>query len=393
FRGTVSLSNSYDEPSDGYFTQPRFDGQCEPGLLTGRRYGSEVSAHDDRWRIVLLHASCSLEIELEGEIGFAPDDRGIARMGRGSKIPIEERANTTRELVITPGSDGEPQHRWRVDGDDRPFDAEARRWLAGALPEVFRTTGLRAPERVARLLESGGVPAVLEEIRRMSSDHVQSLYFAEVLGQARPSAEEAEAVLGAAGETLGSDHALAELLSRFPSERLADLGVQRAFVRAASTIGSDYEAARVLRAILERGDLASEILDAVMAITGDIGSDYERTGVLMAVLHAHPPDRPVPRTLVAAAETIGSDYERGRLLRAVIDRERLDDATVEALLRSAEGIGSDHERAELLVRLARRVELDGRLRERYLEAARGIGSRYDYERTLAAVGETARGGR
>jgi beta-lactamase regulating signal transducer with metallopeptidase domain len=385
FSGTVHLSNTTDEPTEGYFTQPRYRGRCEPGLLTGRTYGSNVEADDDHWQIVLHHGTCRLGIELEGDVRFLADDRGIERLGRGARITIEEDAETTRKLVVTPGPGGEPAYRWSVDGDVRPFDAAARRWLTEVLPEVFRTTGIQAPGRVARFLEAGGVPAVLAEIRQMSSDHVQGLYFDEVLRQRRLTPAEAERLVEAAGETLSSDHALAELLSRFPSAALASRAVQQAFVQAASTLGSDHEAGRVLRSLLRREDLGPETIDAVMAITADIGSDHELAEVLVAALDAYPRDRPVPRSFFAAAETIGSDHEHGRTLRAAIDRGRLDGATVEALLRSAEGLGSDHELAELLVHLARHAEIDGPLRDRYVETAKGIGSRSEHERALAAL--------
>ena len=393
FDGEVTLSNSYDRPSEGYFVQARFRGQCEPGLLTGRSYGSQVNAHDDHWQIVLHHGSCSLEMELEGEIRFAADGRGIDRLGPGAMIEIEEDADVTRELVITPGPGGRPQYRWKVDGDARPFDAEARGWLAGALPEIFRTTGLQASERVARLFEAGGVPAVLSEVRRMSSDHVQGLYFSELLEQSPLSTGDAVRILDAAGESLGSDHELGGVLSRVPSEWLGERRVQAAFVRSASTLGSDHEAGRVLKALLRRGDLAPEPLDAVMALTGEIGSDHELAGVLRVALDEFPRDRSVPQAIFEVAGSIGSDHELGQLLRAVIDRGPRDEATLTAVLRAADDIGSDHELAELLVHLARRAELDGSLRDRYLEAAAGIGSRHAHERALNALGEKPGEGR
>ena len=389
---TVTSSSSTDKPTGGYFSQPRYRGRCEPGRLTDRTYGDKVDARDDHWEIVFYHASCSLEIELAGDVRLSADDRGIERMGRGAEITIEEHSDTPRKLVVTAGPAGEPRFRFTVDGDDRPFDAAGRDWLAEVLPEVLRATGLQAPERVARLLSEGGVSAVMAEIRRMHSDRVQVLYLDQVLRQRSLSPAEAEAFLRTAGETIGSDHSLGELLGRFPSAPLAAPRVQEAFVGAAATIGSDHEAGRVLKALLGRGDLAPATVDAVMAITREIGSDHELAEVLLALLDADSSERPVSPTLFAAAGTIGSDHEQGRVLRAVIDRGHLDDATVQALLASAEGIGSDHELAELLVRLASRTDLDGTLRARYLETAKSIGSRHDHDRALAAVGEpTSRG--
>jgi hypothetical protein len=330
---------------------------------------------------------------MEGDVRFSADDRGVARMGRGAELTIEEDSPTPRKVVVTPGPGGAPRYAFTVDGAERPFGAAARGWLAEVLPELFRTTGLLAPERVARLLGDGGVSAVLAEIRLMSSDHVQGTYLREILRQHELTGTEARAFLRAAGATLSSDHDLAELLSAFPSSPLAARPVQEAFVEAAATIGSDYDASRVLKALLDRRDLAPETIDAMMAITQEIGSDHDLAEVLVAMADAGPRDRPVPATFFAAAKTIGSDYDHARTLRAVIDRGRLNRGTVAALLRSAEGIGSDYDLAELLVHLAGATEIDGALRERYLEAAKGIGSSYDHDRALAAVLDPPRSGR
>jgi hypothetical protein len=251
--------------------------------VTGRRYGTRVEADDDRWEIDLVHGSCELEIELEGEIRFSPDDRGIEWLGRGAELTIEEDAEVDRELVVTPGPGGEPRYRWSVGGEERPFDQAARRWLAEVLPEVFRSTGLQAPERVARFLAAGGVPAVLAEIRQMSSDHVQGFYFDETLRQHRLTAAEARDLLETAGETLGSDYEHARTLRAVVDRDRLDDATVAALLRSAGSIGSDHELAELLVHLAGRAEIDGPLRERYLETAQEVGSRYERERVLAAV--------------------------------------------------------------------------------------------------------------
>lgn len=340
-----------DEPAAGYFADARFAGDCEAGFFTDRTFGSAAYAEDGEWSIEISHGRCELEVEMSGDIELRPDGHGIARMGRDARMTIEEDAAIDRRLEVTRGANGVPQYRWSVGGDRRPVDDEARRWFRGVLAEVFRTTGLQAEERVAHLLRAGGVPAVLEEVGRVASDHVAGIYFAETLRRHEPGTEDTVALLALAADTLGSDHELAELLAAVPSRLLADPAVGRAYVEAARTIGSDHEAARVLLAIAE----------------------------------SSPEGEPLPAGFFRIAESIGSDHELGRVLAAVIEEGRTDEATVAAVLGAAEGIGSDHELAQLLVLVAEQVRPEGELRARFLEVAESVGSDFEHERVMASV--------
>lgn len=340
-----------DEPAAGYFADARFEEDCEAGFFTDRTFGSAVDAQGGEWSIEISHGRCELEVEMTGEIELRPDGRGIARMGRGARMTIDEDAAVDRRLEVTRGVNGVPQYRWSVDGEHRPIDDAARRWFRGVLAEVFRATGLQAEARVAHLLRAGGVPAVLEEIGHVDSDHVAGIYFAETLRQHEPSREDAAALLSRAADTLGSDHELAELLAAIPSRLLAAPEVGRAYVDAARSIGSDHEAARVLLALAE----------------------------------SSPAGEPLPSGFFRIAESIGSDHELGRVLAAVLEEGRTDEATVTRVLAAAEAIGSDHELAQLLVLVAETVRPEGELRARFLEVAESVGSDFEHERVLAAV--------
>jgi hypothetical protein len=138
----------------------------------------------DHHRIRIGRGRCRVDLELEGEIDFAADNRGVERLGSGASLSIKERRRgETRRLDVERGRDGQPVYSWWVGRVPRDFDDEARAWLADTLPRLYRTTGLDADGRVEALWAAGGFDAVAAEIRELDSDHVRVLYLRELLAR------------------------------------------------------------------------------------------------------------------------------------------------------------------------------------------------------------------
>jgi hypothetical protein len=306
-----------DEPETGYFAAPRYSGQCERGVFTGRAYGNTVNASGDEWSIQIFHGLCELEVEMEGEVELRPDGRGIERMGRGARMTIEEDARVDRKLEVTAGSNGVPQYRWTVGGEARPIEDEARTWFRDVLTEVFRATGFQAEERVAHFLDRGGVPAVLAEVEHITSDHVAGLYFHATLAGHRVSAAEAATILELAGETLGSDHELSELMTAVPIDLLSDRRVRAAYVGAARSIGSDHDLSRVLIELIDRGRTDRATVEAVLRAAETIGSDHDLSRLLVRIAEEVPLDGDLRRRFLDRAEDVGSDHDHDRVIAAL----------------------------------------------------------------------------
>jgi hypothetical protein len=70
--------------------------------------------------------------------GSRPDD--IREIRRGGSLMVEERRRgVTRRADLTRASDGGIARSYRLDGQGRPFDAEAERWLGSILREFTRS--------------------------------------------------------------------------------------------------------------------------------------------------------------------------------------------------------------------------------------------------------------
>jgi chromosome segregation ATPase len=78
-----------------------------------------------------------LSARVVGDVLFDDRTGAIRELPRGSSVLIEARmpGQGSQRMLITE-EQGEPRHEWRLNGDARPVDADARAWLKEAL-EVF----------------------------------------------------------------------------------------------------------------------------------------------------------------------------------------------------------------------------------------------------------------
>jgi beta-lactamase regulating signal transducer with metallopeptidase domain len=376
--------------------------------------GSSISIHSDddgeEMTIRVRQLGYSLEVEMEGEIDFAADESDVVAMADDAELSIEEtRDGVTRSIEFT-SSGGAIERAYEVEGKAQPFDAAARSWLAVALPDMFRRSGVHAEARAKRILARSGVDGLLAEIDLIEGDYSRSTYLGILFGGAKMSqAQQARAlelirgidsdyelrralsmaltsqelapaqrltVLSLADE-IGSDYELAELLVQTIDAFPLDGPGFDAWSKAAQSIDSDYEHRRVLEAVLEKyGDNPRAVSIALQA-AAHIDSDYERRQVLQATATRALAEPQLRRDYLVAADGIGSDYERKEALLTLMNVGPVDAELAIAVLESIDGIGSDYESKEALVALARVMPGEQRVIDRYRQSARRLS---DHER-------------
>lgn len=349
---------------------------------------SSVSFSDDNGSMSLSWSQDGhrLRIHTEGKVELNEDWTDVVRLSRGAEMRFEEdKDGITRRLDVEPGSDGRPVYTWKVDGKERPFDAEGRKWLQGMLLQLVRGTGYAADERVAAILSKQGPEGVLAEISQIPSDYVKGIYFKKLLAHRDLGTAVVERSIRQAGQEIKSDYELANvLLAAAQSQALSDNAVSL-YAEASRSIESDYEQRRALDALVKGRRLNPAGLAALLRAAHQIESDYECAELLAAVAGQNRLDDPaVWRPFAEVVDTIQSDYERHRALSAAI-KGGLSQSAVAGAIQSARGIQSDYERASLLVEIAGKYNLTGGVRDAYLEAARSIHSQYERERAEAAL--------
>lgn len=351
----------------------------------GKPYTTNVHGEDHLLEITVKSERCRLDLTVDGAIEYTDGEDGIARMGRGARFEVEVRRDgERRRLLAEPGDGGAPRITWWVDGDERPFDAAGRAWLADLLPRFFRASGLDAEGRTRRILARSGVDGVFREIELIPGDHVTRRYLTALMEATDLDAERLVRWTTTAGDRLQSDYELAEALSTLPPAALGDAALQRAFIGATATLDSDYELRRTLAALLSRETLTPDLLDPILATARSIESDYELAELLLLVVEQYPPGEALPGDFYAAAATIDSDYELRRTLAGAVDRAIPEDDLV-TLLDTASSIDSDYELAELLVSVARSHDLSGPARDAYERALATIGADYEHDRAAGAL--------
>lgn len=340
--------------------------------------------HRGESHVVQRNGDHRLEIRMRGDVEVNDEGNWVQRIGPGGRLLVEERTGgTTRRAEFTPGGGGRVQMRYSVNGQAREMDAAGREWARAAILEAVRGSGLGAAQRVARLRQRGGVPAVLDETRRIRSEVVKRAYYQALFAGAPLSAAEMQrvmadvgrmdsdverriilvhamehargagampAILDAAGE-MDSDVETRIVLHR-ALERGAVTGAARtAFFRAVDGIDSDVERRIVLTRWVERGMGGEADAGFFRAVDG-MESDIERRIVLTRVLDGSPSQGTIVAALHSAAR-MDSDIEKRMVLMRVPDSQ-LRNARVTAAYRAVvDRMDSDHERSTALRRLAR----------------------------------------
>ncbi|HKV11237.1 MAG TPA: M56 family metallopeptidase [Thermoanaerobaculia bacterium] len=365
--------------------------QSVPALPKKPRHVSHVDINGTQ-TFELSDGDQKIKIRIEGKVELNEDWTAIARLSRGAEMRLEaEDGGHEQRLDVEPGEGGRPVYTWKVDGRERPFDAEGRKWLQAMLLQFVRGTGYAAPERVASILKRQGPQGVLAEISEIPNSYVKRIYF-ENLFKNRLGADIVERALAQAGREVDSDFELRQALAAAAEFQSLSGPTAVAYAEAARTIDSDFEQRNALAALVDKGQLGPKSLTAILQTARQIGSDFELATLLTEVAGKTTLSDPeVRRAYVEAVGEIGSDFELRKALAAIVERGDLPADALIAVLQSARDLGNDFERATLLVEVAERYSLSGAARDAYLEAVRGIGSEFERQKAEAALGRQKAG--
>lgn len=353
----------------------------------------------------------SVDVDVEGRTTFLDDESDVASLSSGGSFEFTEKLEGVERTyrVVDDVTDGLVR-TFEQDGASRPFDDEAKRWLAEALPRLFRETGYDAEARVERLLARGGPDRVLDEVELSRSDWARATYLVRLfdvvvladaprdrafgLVERIDSDYETRRVLDAAlakqeldgaglarllttARTIDSDYELAELLIATAS-KLDDAAARANWLEAARTLDSDWESRRTCEAGL--GCKSTEFSTRIVALASErIDSNYE----LRCVLDAAAPQADDPELAaqyLTAARTLSSDYERKLALNRLVEHARLAARELATVLDAVAEMSSAFERREVLVQVAPHVVGDEALARKYREVAAKLS---DWERRQA----------
>ena len=347
---------------------------------------SSTQVENDDVTISTNVGRCTIHLNSVGKFTFNDDFTDIASVPSGGQVVVEvDYGAHDRRLTIRRGDGNTLERTYKVDGDVRPFDAEAKTWFTETITYLFRRTGYMAEERARSILNRRGIQGLVDEFAELQGDYTRRIYYQAAIESGKLDVAGYERLVALAAQTISSDYELSELLIAVAKSQPLTERMQAGFVGAAKSISSDYERHRVLTAALSRHDLTPAVQAAMLDAAADINSDYELATLLIELNEARRIDDAVRPAYFKAANSLQSDYEHRRVLDAVMSREGMSAAMLADVLQSAKTISSDFELAELLIKIGSSYALDDVLRPLFFGAAGSLNSDYEHARVLASV--------
>jgi hypothetical protein len=399
---------------------PASDRLCGGKGLDRSSSSTQNDGGNRRWTVRLSGDGCSVDLRAEGQFEFTPDFTDISRISNNGFFRVDVTDRGVRRQLEIESRGGALTRTWRIDGRERPYDADARAWFASFLVELDRRTAIGVDVRMPLLVRQGGVDAVLNETALMPSDYARHRYYEKLPAAATMSSADVGRVLSQAASLTRSDHYLAELVEVYggPSvprdaatrsalvglidsiesdhyratsiERVmgagvpstADVDVLLGLVRRMS---SDHYKAEVLKKILGVENLPAAQQAAIASAAASVNSDHYAADVLTALAAKGLRDESVRRAYFEGVGRIGSDHYQGEALGAFLRTSGLTERDLVDAVASTKTIGSDHYQSEALERIARHSAATDKVRAAVLEAAAGL-SRHYADQVRRAVG-------
>lgn len=358
----------------------------------------------------------STELEYRGKIIFTDDETDVKYISPGGFIRFSKRSfGNRRTIELEADSNGDINRTYREGRTKMPFEPEGRQWMSSVLPEIIRTTGIGAEERVLKFYNKGGMTAVIDEIENLPSDYVQSKYYSACFALKGIDEQEVKQVLESAKDEISSSYEQSKLLrngSNFFGKSASNLALAIKFVEDINSsyeqskvyihfiknedlseanksliingvgqINSSYEQSKVLSTLLA-GELSTANIEAVIKVTGEINSSYEQSKVLQALIVNQQTDNIDFEVVLNAISNISSSYEQSKVLKLFVDKKELTSDQVVVLAKASTYISSDYDQSKFLQKLINTQDLDKESINAILLATGKVSSSYEKSKIL-----------
>lgn len=327
----------------------------------------------------------STDLEYRGKIIFTDDETDVKYISPGGFLKFSKRSFGNKRTIELEGeSNGQFTRTYREGSSKVDFEPEGRKWMASVLPEIIRTTGIGAEERVNKFYKKGGINAVLDEIENLPSNYVQSKYYTAVFNMANLSNSDISKTLNHASRELNSSYEQSKVL-RENSELFAkNEENMRAAIKFVEEINSSYEQSKVYIHFLKEEDLSEQNKTLIIAGVRKVSSSYEQSKILQAMLKD---DLSTANIEMVIAETayINSTYEQGKILRYVVDNQETEDLDFDVMVKAIGAISSSYEQSKALKRLVDTRDLTTAQIIKVTKAATYINSDYEQSKLLQTI--------
>ena len=166
--------------------------------------------------LVWTGVDCTAWVRVRGPVAVDPSWSAVS-VGPGAEFAAHDDGPAgKRDYVVRPNGSASLS----VNGAPVALGAEHRDWTAMMVLEYVRRTGLDAGGRARAILAKGGVPAILDEARKISGKQVRAQYLEAAFSSVAP--DQRPAFLHDAASLLDSAFVRGEFLLAIPREWRAD---------------------------------------------------------------------------------------------------------------------------------------------------------------------------
>ena len=356
------------------------------------------------------------DVRLRGTVTFTDDLTDVQTMSDGGSLTLRDWSTLVPHTVEIASSNGVLTRTYFVAGVKRPWDEEAKRFLATQLPIMVRQSGIGAESRVKSIFERRGVNGVFEEIDRLGGDYARRLYLVALIDVAHFDSTSVQPLLQRTGDRMKSDYDRRQVLEHVASRVPLTRQGAAAYVQAMATMKSDYDQHEALSALMKgsgqaidaetlapalahmkssydkrtvleqmiaRDGLSTDGKRIVLVTVADLAGQYDRRQVLTAYIARYGVEPALRDPFFATIRSISSNYDRREALTALARKGAAGPGMQDAVFDAVAHMTSDYDRAEVLLAFVPAV--DAASRPAFLSAAESIRSSHDQNRVLAAL--------
>lgn len=310
------------------------------------------NSNNGRNKISISNNKNDFKIEYEGEITLNEIDSDIVDISKGGYIEIKKSSFGKKRKIIIEKEGNKLIRKYYVGWSEKDYYPEGKQWLSDVLPEILRSTTIGAESRVDRFYKKGGAKDVLDEIKKMESDYVQSAYF-KLLLKKPLSSKEVTNTLNTVGKVISSDHYLANILRKNQELFLKNSSSIDAYISAAKTVGSDHYLTQILKSIISNKEIDDAQLASLLTISENINSDHYLSEVLGNIMDERKLNENNMEQVMKLSKNIGSDHYKTNTLKKALRNKNLSKQAYNSFMNSLNDINSDHYASEVIKELVK----------------------------------------
>lgn len=327
----------------------------------------------------------STDLEYRGKIIFNDAETDVKSISPGGFIKFSKRSfGNRRTIILESDAQGVISREYKEGSTKLPFEPEGRKWMASVLPEIIRTTGIGAEERVKKFYKKGGIDAVITEISELPSNYVQSIYYTAALAIPNLSTKDVVLLIEDAGDEVSSSYELSKILIKNSSVISKSEQALAAAIEVASEISSSYEQSKVYKHYLTKTNLSATNKTLVIKAVREISSSYEQSKVLVAVVEDDLSKENVNLVIDEVAH-ISSSYEQSKVLQYLVKNQATEDLDLNVMVATISDISSSYEQGKVLKQLVEDKELNSKQVVIVAKAAENISSDYEQSKFLQSL--------